>query len=263
MGDSTKRRRIWVQGATDESGHKPYLDALLPHVAACADPAFDIVFHTLTPSVTSVHALTEMRFARGVVRAALQAEREGWDAFYMNHFQDVGLMEARAAVGIPVLGLGETTLLHACTLGRRLGLIAIHPAFIAHHAEQVARYGLGARVVGIRSMHASIAEHMAAFSDPAKKAVLQTSFETQARILLDAGADVIVPTGGIPMMMFGAEHGANIDGAPIVDGVAVIVKAAEMAVRLRELTGLGPSRALHSGQALPTPAVVEEFLTHG
>lgn len=263
MGDSTKRRRIWVQGATDESGHKPYLDALLPHVAACADPAFDIVFHTLTPSVTSVHTLTEMRFARGVVRAALQAEREGWDAFYMNHFQDVGLMEARSAVGIPVLGLGETTLLHACTLGRRLGLIAIHPAFIAHHAEQVARYGLGARVVGIRSMHASIAEHMAAFSDPAKKAALRTSFETQARILLDAGADVIVPTGGIPMMMFGAEHGANIDGAPIVDGVAVIVKAAEMAVRLRELTGLGPSRALHSGQALPTPAVVEEFLTHG
>ena len=263
MGDSTKRRRIWVQGATDEIGHKPYLDALLPHVAACADPAFDVVFHTLTPSVTSVHALTEMRFARGVVRAALQAEREGWDAFYMNHFQDVGLMEARAAVGIPVLGLGETTLLHACTLGRRLGLIAIHPAFIAHHAEQVARYGLAARVVGIRSMHASIAEHMAAFADPGKKAVLRQSFEDQARRLLDAGADVIVPTGGIPMMMFGTERGAHIDGAPIVDGVSVIVKAAEMAVRLRELTGLGPSRALHSGLALTSAAVVQEFLAHG
>ena len=263
MGDSTKRYRIWVQGATDEIGHKPYLDALLPHVAACADPAFDVVFHTLTPSVTSVHALTEMRFARGVVRAAIQAEREGWDAFYMNHFQDVGLMEARAAVGIPVLGLGETTLLHACTLGRRLGLIAIHPAFIAHHADQVARYGLSARVVGIRSMHASIAEHMAAFADPARKAVLRQWFEDQARRLLDAGADVIVPTGGIPMMMFGTERGAHIDGAPIVDGVAIIVKAAEMAVKLRELSGLGPSRALHSGQALPTPAVVEEFLAHG
>ena len=263
MGDSTQRYRIWVQGATDEIGHKPYLDALLPHVAACADPAFDVVFHTLTPSVTSVHSLTEMRFARGVVRAAIQAEREGWDAFYMNHFQDVGLMEARAAVGIPVLGLGETTLLHACTLGRRLGLIATHPAFIAHHADQVARYGLSARVVGIRSMHASIAEHMAAFADPARKAVLRQSFEDQARRLLDAGADVIVPTGGIAMLMFGTEGGAHIDGARIVDGVAIIVKAAEMAVKLRELSGLGPSRALHSGQALPTPAVVEEFLAHG
>jgi Asp/Glu/hydantoin racemase len=148
-------------------------------------------------------------------------------------------------------------------LGRRLGLIAIHPAFIAHHADQVARYGLGARVVGIRSMNASIAEHMAAFADPIPRAVLRASFETQARILLDAGADVIVPTGGIPMMMFGAERGAHIDGAPVVDGVAVIVKAAEMAVKLRAISGLGPSRALHSGQALPSPAVVEEFLSHG
>ena len=82
-----------------------------------------------------------------------------------------------------MLGLGETTLLHACTLGRRLGLIAIHPAFIAHHAEQVARYGLSARVVGIRSMHPSTAEHMAAFADPARKAVLRQSFEDQARLI--------------------------------------------------------------------------------
>ena len=61
MGDSTKRYRIWVQGATDEIGHKPYLDALLPHVAACADPAFDVVFHTLTPSASRCWAWARPR----------------------------------------------------------------------------------------------------------------------------------------------------------------------------------------------------------
>jgi hypothetical protein len=49
------------------------------------------------------------------------------------------------------------------------------------------------------------------------------------------GADTVVPTGGIPMMLFGNEPGANVDGAPIVNGVTVVVKAAEMAVKLKRL----------------------------
>jgi len=46
--------------------------------------------------------------------------------------------------------------------------------------------------------------------------------ERECRILLDAGADVIVPAEGLPMMLFGAERGANIDGAPIVNGITLI-----------------------------------------
>ena len=73
--------------------------------------------------------IVEVRVSRAVIRGAIAAEREGYDVFFMNHFQDVGLYDARAAVKIPVLGLGEATLLHACMMGRKLGLIAIHPAF--------------------------------------------------------------------------------------------------------------------------------------
>src|SRR4051794_18181215 len=93
---------------------------------ACTDPGFELEFKTMTPSVTTVHALSEFRFSRAVVRGAIEAEREGYDVFFMNHFQDVGLYDARASVKIPVLGLGEATLLHACTMGRKLGLLAIN-----------------------------------------------------------------------------------------------------------------------------------------
>ena len=125
--DATKTFRIWAQGATDQVGHRTYLAALLPHMKACTDPDFELEFKTMTPSVTTVHALSEFRFSRAVVRGAIEAERAGYDVFFMNHFQDVGLYEARAAVKIPVLGLGEATLLHACTMGRKLGLLAINP----------------------------------------------------------------------------------------------------------------------------------------
>lgn len=254
-------QRIWAQGATDQVGHAPYLGKLLPHLKACADPGFEVEFHTTTPSVTTVHALSEFRFSHEVIRGALRAEREGYAAFYMNHFQDVGLLEARASVRIPVLGLGETTLLHACTLGRRLGLLCINKAFIATHWDQVARYGLRERVTGVRAVDATIADWMEAFRSPQRKAQLWEVFEREARGLLDAGADVIVPTGGIPMMLFG-DPGANVDGAPIVNGCTVVIKAAEMAIKLRQLDGLGPSRAPQSGYTLPSEQTLREFDAH-
>jgi allantoin racemase len=260
---ATKTFRIWAQGATDQVAHHNYLAALLPHMKACCDPGFVLEFKTMTPSVTTVHALSEHRFSRQVIRGAIQAERENYDVFFMNHFQDVGLYDARASVNIPVLGLGEATLLHACTMGRKLGLLAINPAFIPAHAEQIHRYGLQQRVAGIRAINANIADYMEAFAAPAKKAELWAQFEGEARRLIDAGADIIVPTGGIPMMLFGDDPGANVDGAPILNGVTVVIKAAEMAVKLKRLGFPVISRHPQSGFALPSPQTLAEFLDHG
>src|SRR6185437_5939552 len=113
--------------------------------------------------------------------------------------------------------------------------IAIHPAFLPIHNDQVYRYGLQQRVAGLRAMNAHISDYMDAFTAPAKKSELWSSFEREARRLIDDGADVIVPTGGITMMLFGQEPDANVDGAPIVNGVPVVIKAAEMALKLKRL----------------------------
>lgn len=263
MTENKHKLRIWAQGATGQIPHRDYLATLLPHMQYCLDPNFELTFHTITTPVTTVHALSEFRFSREVIRNAIAAEKEGCDVYFMNHFQDVGLYEARAAVSIPVLGLGETTLLHACTMGRKLGLLAINPAFIPAHCDQVTRYGLQQRVAGIRAINANISDYMEAFTSPEKKAVLTEVFEREARRLLDDGADVIVPTGGIPMMLFAGEAGANVDGAPIVNGVTIVVKAAEMAVKLRTLGGIGTSRVAQSGFALPSEQTLQEFLQHG
>jgi allantoin racemase len=256
-----KKHRIWAQGATDQIGHRNYLAHLLPHMKACTDPDFELDFKTMTPSVTTVHALSEFRFSRAVIRGAIEAERDGYDVFFMNHFQDVGLYDARAAVNIPVLGLGEATLLHACTMGRKLGLLAINRAFIPTHAEQVYRYGLQQRIAGIRAVDAEISDYMEAFASPAKNSELRAIFEHEARRLIEVGADVIVPTGGIPMMLFANQADANVDGAPIVNGVPVVIKAAEMAVKLKRLGVSVASRHPQSGFALPSAQVLNEFLS--
>ncbi len=98
-------------------------------------------------------------------------------------------------------------------------------------------------------------------SDDAKKK-LAPKWERECRILLDAGADVIVPAGGLPMMLFGAERGANIDGAPIVNGITLIAKSAEMAIKLRETAGMA-AVSRRSNFVKPPDKALKEFLEQG
>lgn len=258
MPKSDRGYRIWFQGATHRSVHSDYIERLELFIKSVLDPAFDFEFKGSQPPATTTHALTEFRIAGQIIRNAVQAEREGFDAVAISHFQDAGLHEAKSAVGIPVLGLGETTLFHACTLGRKLGLVTINPAFVPWHEDQVVRYGLTQRVIGVRAVDAKVSDFMEAFASKKGYDALYPKFEREAKALLDAGADVIVPAGGLPMLLFAAERGANIDGAPVVNGLLVLAKMAEAAIRMRELGGVSVSR--RSNYARPPQAALDEFL---
>lgn len=253
--------RIWFQGATDRVAHHAYIMRLESHLRRILDPAFDFTFNTVTPPATTTHALTEFRMARAFIRNAITAQRQGYDVVAITHFQDAGLAEAKSVVDIPVLGLGETTLQFSCMLGRKLGLVTINPVFIPWHEDQVIRYGLSQRVVGVRAVDATVGDFMDAFATRKGYRALYPKFEREVHALLDAGADVIVPAGGLPMLLFGGEHAAQMAGAPIVNGLSIIAKQAEMAVRLKELTGIAVSR--RSNFVAPPDKALTEFLEQG
>ena len=250
--------KIWFQGATDRVHMAPYIAKVEAHFKAILDRETTFTFNTTTPPATTTHALTEYRVGGNFIRNAIRAEREGYDVVAITHFQDPGLWEAKSAVGIPVLGLGETTLHFSLTLGRKLGLVTINPAFIPWHEDQIRKYGMESRVVGVRAVDASVLDYIAAFADPKTFEKLKPLWERECRALLDAGADVIVPAGGIPMMLFGGTPGANIDGAPIINGMTVIAKSAELALRLKRDQGIGVSR--RSNYKLPPQKAIDEFM---
>ena len=54
-----------------------------------------------------------------------------------------------------MIGLGEATMLHACTLGRKIGLVTINPVFIPYHEDQIAAPRAPARVVAVRAVEAA------------------------------------------------------------------------------------------------------------
>jgi Asp/Glu/hydantoin racemase len=246
--------KIWFQGATDRVHMAPYIAKVEAHLKSILDPDFSASFHTTTPPATTTHAITEFRIAGNLIRNAVKAQQEGYAAMAITHFQDAGLMEVKSVVDIPVLGLGETTLFHACKLGRKLGLITINPVFIPWHEDQVIRYGLQQRVVGVRAVNATVKDFIDGFASPEGFNKLKPLWEKECRVLLDAGADVIVPAGGLPMMLFGSPAGANFEGAPIVNGITVVAKTAEMWVKMKT------SVSRRSNFVKPPEKALREFL---
>ena len=188
----------------------------------------------------------------------MKPKRLGYDAFVIGHFQEPGLLEIRGALDIPVIGLGEATMLAALSMGRRIGLVTIDPAFIEWHERQVRAHGLEQRVAGVSAIQMDLPGFMRAFTDDANYAQVRADFVEQVRPLVAAGAEVIIPAGGLPMLLFARECPFVIDGALVLNGIAVVAKAAEMALALRRLTGSVVSR--RGTYAKASAACIEEFL---
>jgi Asp/Glu/hydantoin racemase len=159
-----------------------------------------------------------------------------------------------------VLGLGEASMLYGCQLGQRLGIVTINPRFIPGFRHQITKYGLEKRVTGVHAISFEPGQLLAAYDSPELYRRVHQLFIDQARPLVAEGVEVVIPGGGIPMLLFAGEKGFAIDGAPVVNGIPIVVKMAEMAVKLRRLSGIGPSRA--ADFVKPPPEIIEEFLAY-
>lgn len=252
--------KIAYQSYVDYENGAAYWDALGAHLDAIKDPDTQIDILGITPFDSYAHPVVEWRCAREMMVNAVQAEKDGYDAFIVGHFQDSGLYEVRSMVDIPVIALGEASMLYACQLGQNIGLITINPRFVPGHKHQIRKYALEHRVTGVHGMTFEPGQILSAIGDDEKLFQVKGLFEEQGLPLIADGCDILIPAGGIPMLLFSAIHDHRVGDAPVINGIPIAVKMAEMAVKLRRLTGLGVSRTGDYVKA--PPEVVDEFVTH-
>src|SRR5262245_6860354 len=257
MTDSMQAR-LWYQSFVHPQEQAAYIERLQKQLDHAAGPGFRFEVHGLDPPDRFFHPLSEFRCAIQVIRNALRAQQEGYDGFVIGHFQEPGLLEIRGALDIPVIGLGEATMLAACSMGRRFGLVTIDPAFIDWHERQVRAHGLTERIAGVRAIKIDLPGFMRAFSDEAAYQQVRADFTEQVRPLVAAGAEIVIPAGGLPMLLFARECPFIIDGTLVLHGIAVVAKAAEMAIGLQRLTGSVVSR--RGAYAKASQACIDEFL---
>ncbi len=186
--------------------------------------------------------------AAAMYTAVRQAEAQGYDAAILGCFGDPFLRECRAGAAIPVTGFGEASMLLALTLGDSFGIVSPSPMLVEPIRQQVAAYGLAARLAGVRATGEPAREQEMGLRD-ASRAI--EHFEIAARGLIAAGADVIIPGCGLLSPALRLAPGAEsryprgcveVDGIPVVDVVAASVLAAQA------MTRLGTPGALRRGR---------------
>ena len=251
--------RILWQAYVDPVAAAPFLGRLSDWLDDIAGPGTEIEVRGLRPGDTHLHRISELRTGAQVVASLIEADAEGFDAAVIAHFQDSSLWEARSAVQMPVIGLGEASMLHACGLGARAGLVTISPAFVRWHEEQVGRIGLEARFVGVGAMDVPLDRYFRAFDDERALAEVLEGFVTAAADLAVAGAEVVIPADSMLGMLLHGERDFTVGGATILNATPVAVMHAEMAARLRHLNGTGTSR--HSTFARPAREALEEYVS--
>ena len=252
---------VW-QGFTHPIDNKPYVDRLVAYLNEVADPGYEFTFAGISPPDVHVHRLTELRCSVQAVASAIQAERDGIDGIVLGHFQDAGLRELRTAVTVPVVGLGETSMLYACQLGYRFGLITIHPNFTDWHEEQVRSYGLWERCAGVRAMTTTVDLWMRAFAgDEDAVAKWVDEHVPGQRVMVPGSIAQWFNVFSATPQLSGASFSTALNWTQqeAMTGIltAMSPKQAEVAVKMKAISGTAPSRK--GTYRLAPPEALDEF----
>jgi allantoin racemase len=255
--------RFWYQSLTRADAWPAYNAALRRMLAAAADPGTEFEVHGITRrgGVGDQYRSLEFIETVEVLENVAQAEAGGrFDAILLGNIADPGLRAAREMSRVPVLGLCETALLTACQMGTSIGLVVSNDKHHGKVVENVATYGLTARVVTVERMKVDrLVDLDAAFSEGAVRERILGEFQAAAAACVAKGAEVVIPAVGVAMVLI-AEAGIVEAGrgAPVLNGAVALLKAGEAAVKLNRLMD-GRFTSRRGAYAQPPAEQIEEL----
>jgi allantoin racemase len=243
--------KLWHQSMTVLTDLPGYGDTLRRRIDAIVRPDTEVVMHgfapgsfpTNYPGPDIAHDYLYKLHSHQFVAAALEAERQGFDAMVHASLPSPLIQEIRSLVDIPVLGYGDTVFRLAGMYGRRFGLLLFNVERLEFWPDRVREFGLAESFAGVRPAGVTFNEVAAAHGDAAKcRDVVARVIAAGERMAAELAADVIVP-GEMPLNLLLAESRVTqMGGATVMDGLATLFKMAEMAVDLHRTSGMLQSR---------------------
>lgn len=87
------------------------------------------------------------------VDCAIEAEKAGFDAVFINTVGDYGIDEMRSATDMVVVGAGEATMAMCCNIGRRFSIVTIWPPKLNFiYAERLRNSAMEGRCASVRNV---------------------------------------------------------------------------------------------------------------
>lgn len=176
-------------------------------------------------------------------RAAVAAEKAGYDAVVAWGTLDLGVEEARHLVDIPVVGPGHLAVNIATTLCQRFGVIAYSPKLVLMFRRSIRAWGHEAWAAGFGNVD------MPPMEMPDHKDEVRERFIRLGRELVnECDAELILPLGYsiVPLTQNASDLAAEI-GVPVLDPLPLTMRIAEALAA----SGFKNSRAAYPAAQLP------------
>lgn len=168
-----------------------------------------------------------------------RAEDTGCDAIILGCYADTNLVGIRQIIDIPVVFVGETSMLFACTMGAQFGIVVPSAIGIQDIKQNISSYGIANRSLPPVSLGMEGNDQMAAIFNGKKQI---EKFKDVAQPLIKSGAEVLIPGCVIMNLVLRLAPGCEettgplleVEGAPVIDIVSVALKTAELMGSLKE-----------------------------
>ena len=167
---------------------------------------------------------TDSAIAAHAVISAIAQHCANADAAVIAVSTDTGLHAARELAPIPVVGMTEASLLTACMLGGRFGLIVFDQRALPVFRELVAMHGQSGRMAGALAVDMTADDFM--HPDRVQEATLRAI----ERLVNESGAESIVVTGATTSGIARSLQAQS--PVPLLDGISCAVLQAELLARL-------------------------------
>ena len=187
----------------------------------------------------------------------LRAEKEGYDVFVLGCSEDPALAEGRGMLSIPVVGISQANMYVAGMLGELFAIVTSPRNLSEMYRQLVRQYGLDSKYLrGPYALDVPEPEIAQALKNPAP---LAAKFKEVAKGAVADGASVIITIPAfIYNLFYRTERITNLDGATVLDPVAVAVKVGEMFADLKAL-GMEASKT-YQVYSNPGKEIVNEIL---
>ena len=228
--------RICIQSGTPlgtSDIYKPYYESLKRHAQRVARPDTVVEFPNLGKNLPgAARSRTHLQLvAHETIRSALRAQAEGYDVF-VTQCLDLGYHELREMVDIPVVFMTQATLAYYSQLAPNFAFL-VNNVRLHHFFQELAeRYKVTERMVPGSYVNFAFTDYANLWNKPQP---FIDEFMQVAKPLAARGATSLYPAG-LYLSQWLIDQGIReVDGAIIMDPLAIGIKIAELSLDFKRL----------------------------
>lgn len=233
--EKSQQISIWYQGYLEVHSFPEYQALLMEHIKTIQTKEVSINIHGMpkdffldtSPAEVTKYASSSMVFSNQILLNALKAEEQGYDGFALGTIQNLGLIETRSLIDIPVVSYGEAAMLKASQSGKKFAVLAFNPNLLELIDYQIKASNFQNNAMPSMSLPLEYNDIIDAFQNPNK---LISTFMSKMKEVRNNKVDIIIPGQMVLAELLWKNQIYNAEGIEIIDAMKTTIDAIKLKI---------------------------------